>query len=68
VSTVGVRLAGLTAALANDLEERDPGSDGYVQALNVPLHRYRRQPVASVPDQASQPTALGAQHQRSRYS
>jgi len=35
--------------------------------LNVPPHRYRRQPVTTVPDQASQPTSLGPQHQSSGY-
>src|SRR5262245_35794273 len=40
VSTIGVSGSRLTAALANDLEERDSGGHGHVQTLHVPLHRY----------------------------
>src|SRR5258706_10615389 len=43
VSTVGVSCRLRTAALANGFEERNPGGDRHVQALNVTLHRYRRQ-------------------------
>jgi hypothetical protein len=67
LSTIGGSRGRLTAALANGFEKRDPGGDRDVQALNVPPHRYRRQPVTTVPDQASQPTSLGPQHQSSGY-
>jgi hypothetical protein len=67
VSTVGASHQLRTAALANGFEERDPGSDRHVQALNVSLHRYRRQPVAAVPDEAAQPTTLGPEDQSSWY-
>ena len=53
VSTVGASCRSRTAALANGFEERNPGSDRHVQALNVTPHRYRRQPVAAVPDEAA---------------
>ena len=56
LSTVG---GFLVAALANCFEERDTGSDGHVQALDVAPHGYRRQPVAAVPDQATQAGPLG---------
>src|SRR3954470_24299341 len=46
VSTIGLAHRRLAAALADRLEERDPGGDGDIEALNVTLHRYRRQPVA----------------------
>src|SRR5262245_42638541 len=66
-STVGSGSGRLTAALADDLEKCNPCGHGYVEALNMTLHGYGRQPVAAVPDQASQPTALGAEDQSSRY-
>ena len=58
LSTIGGSRGRLTAALANGFEKRDPGGDGHVQALDVPPHRYRRQPIAPVPDQATQPGSL----------
>ena len=67
VSTVGASCRLRTAALANGFEERNPGGDRHVQALNVTPHRYRRQPVATVPDEAAQPTTLGTEHQSSGY-
>jgi hypothetical protein len=75
VSTIGGSLAGKwprwvglrTAALADDLEERDSCGNGHVQALNMTPHGYRRQPVAMVPDKASKPSTLGAKHQRRWY-
>jgi hypothetical protein len=67
LSTVGGSPDLRTAALANDLEKGYPGSNGHVQTLNMPLHWYRRQPVATVPDQAAQSTSLSTEHESSRY-
>jgi hypothetical protein len=53
VSTVGGNRGLRTAALANGLEESNPGGDRHIQTLNVTLHRYRRQPITTVSDQTA---------------
>ena len=62
VSTIGLDCE---APLTDRLEQRNPGRDRHIQALNVPPHRYRRQPVAMVPHETTKTRALGAQDQRS---